>query len=304
MRRAKRKRKKYILRNKVVYGVAAIAFILVCFLIYSSVFSSNQNAVDDTSEPKAAIVDHLSISQPNQTFFQTSRAILEAAGYHVYYYGGGIVTVGFYRALPKEGFDLIIFRVHSTANCTQEYEPGDYVVFFTCEKYSKTKYVNEQLSYQLFIVRFPYDNQEYFGITPLFVRDSLNGRFKNTIIIMMGCDGLKYSSMAEAFTDRGAKVYVGWNGPVSASHTDETTIHLLQNFVTENQTIEQAVTGTMNEVGPDPTYNSILSFYLADAGDIVIPSSALNIAQTNVYVFAERRKKQRTQTSLNAHAQT
>lgn len=287
--KAKSKRRKHVLRKRVAYGATA-TFFVVCFLIYL-LYSPNQTEVDGTSERKAAIVDHLSISQPNQTFFLESRAVLEAAGFHVYYYGGGVVTVRFYRNLPRQGFELIIFRVHSSANCTEEYKPGDYVVFFTCEKYSATRYIGEQLSNQLFIARFPLDQQEYFGITPLFVKDSMKGKFRNTMILMMGCDGLKYTSMAEAFIGRGAEVYVGWDGPVSATHTDQATMRLLQSLVTENQTMRQAVAETMSQVGQDPTYMSALYFYPVTAGNIVISSSALDVAQTNALVCAELRKK-------------
>jgi hypothetical protein len=57
--------------------------------------------------------------------------------------------------------------------------------------------------------------------------------------------------MAEAFTLKGAKVYIGWKGSVSATHTDTATISLLQHLITEKQTIKQAVENTMKEVGTD-----------------------------------------------------
>lgn len=60
-----------------------------------------------------------------------------------------------------------------------------------------------------------------------------NRRFKNTVIIAMGCDGLKYTSMAEAFVQKGAKAYISWTGDVSPSHTDQATTHLLQQLITE-----------------------------------------------------------------------
>jgi len=93
----------------------------------------------------------------------------------------------------------------------------------------------------------------------------------------MGCDGLKYTSMAEAFIEKGAKVYISWNGFVDAAHTDLATAHLLQNLVTKKQTIKQAVTDTMNKVGPDPTYESILLYYPDKAENYVIPNIASNL---------------------------
>lgn len=58
---------------------------------------------------------------------------------------------------------------------------------------------------------------------------------------MMGCDGLKYNTAAEAFIGKGAKVYISWNGPVSADRSDQATIQLLQSLLQEKQTIREAV---------------------------------------------------------------
>ena len=280
-----------MLRKRLTYVVAVVALILViCIVIYFSLYL-NQTSVDQTQERKAAIVDHLSISKEteNPAFFETSRAILKTDGFHVYYYAGGAVTVDFYRNLPSRGFELIILRVHSTGESVHEYEPGDFVVFFTSEKYSKTKYIDEQIKRQVAATMFPYDEQKYFGITPLFVKDGMNGRFNNTVIIMMGCDGLKYTSMAEAFIRKGAKVYIGWNGLVGVTHTDLATTHLLQNLVTEKQTIKQAVMETVNEIGPDPTYESTLSFYPIEAKNYVMPNSMseLTLNVTEIHARAK-----------------
>ena len=86
----------------------------------------------------------------------------------------------------------------------------------------------------------------------------------------MGCDGLTYTSMAEAFDEKGAKVYISWNGPVGATHTDLATIRLLQNLFTGGHTIKQAVAETMNEIGPDPAFESKLTFYPSEEEDYVV----------------------------------
>ena len=115
-------------------------------------------------------------------------------------------------------------------------------------------------------VRLPDSDSVYFGITPKFVTDSMEGRFNDTVIIAMGCDGLRYTTMAQAFVEKGAKTYISWNGSVSIDHTDDATISLLRHLITENQTVKEAVSQTMNEVGPDPTDKSILLFYPDRAG--------------------------------------
>jgi len=247
-----------------------IAIVCVSGFLIDSVL--NQPSTGQTSGPvsesKAAVVDHLSCTAPNRTFIQTATNILIKAGYTVDYYLGEKVTVEFYRKLPTQGYGLIILRVHSALVSTEE--PP--VTLFTSEPYSKMKYVYEQLTDQLGWVTYRFENgtptePTYFGISPLFVKQSMNGRFEDAIIVMMGCNGLTYADMAQAFIQKGAKAYISWSDAVVASHTDQATIQLLKHLVTENQTIKQAVTETMKEVGPDEAYQSQLGYYPFEVGD-------------------------------------
>jgi hypothetical protein len=98
----------------------------------------------------------------------------------------------------------------------------------------------------------------------------MNGKFQNTVIIMMGCQGLENTLMAQAFIQKGAKVYISWNQWVTATHTDTATTHLLQHLITEKQTIKQAIENTIKEIGPDPAYNSLLTYYPLEAGDTCV----------------------------------
>lgn len=251
-----------------------VLLVLACFLIFLSSFSNQPSQTPSQTDTslKAAIVDHLSITQPNETFVETSMAILNTAGFDVYYFGGENVTVDFYRNLPSYNFDLIILRVHSTGETSAENDPG-LVVFFTSEPYSETRHFGEQMAGQVVAVRFVEEESDrYFGITPLFVRDCVNGRFNDTVTIVMGCDGLRHTSMAEAFILRGAKVYFGWDGPVMADHTDLATIYLLRYLVIDRLTIAETLAETRNEVGPDPILKSILVFYPISATLYTIPN--------------------------------
>jgi hypothetical protein len=98
----------------------------------------------------------------------------------------------------------------------------------------------------------------------------MKGTFNDTTVIMMGCYGLEYPSMAEAFIEKGAQVYIGWNGTVSADHTDEATINLLKHLILEKQAIGQAVENTMKENGEDPIDKSILTYYPYEVGERTI----------------------------------
>lgn len=226
------------------------------------------------SPPKAAIVDHLSLTVPNQTFVETATNTLKQAGFIVDYYPGEEVTVEFYINLPTHKYDIVILRVHSSAHGRAGQEVA--VSLFTSERVNMTKYVYEQQTDQLVEATFSGEEREkgiiYFGITPLFITYSMRGRFSNTVIIMMGCEGLHNPLMAIAFVEKGAKAYISWNGSVLASHTDLATTHLLQHLLIQKQTLEKAVRETMQDVGPDPAYKSELLHYPLEAGDYTAPS--------------------------------
>jgi len=268
-RRKRRKRKS----GKLIYCIVAVVIVFLCVLTYSFLHPTNQTNINQEFSYKAAIVDHLSLFEPNPTFNQTASTILEEAGFTVDYYPGEEVTVNFFRNLPKHDYGLIVLRVHSALT---DVHPT-WVCLFTSEIYSKTKYVDEQLTGRVGIACFLNPPPYFFGINPDFIKFSTNGRFQDTIVVMMGCDGLRYPSMAEAFINKGAKAYISWDKGVLASHTDTATIHLLQRLVIEKQTIEKAVTETNKEVGPDPQDGSIIQYYPDSVENYVIPNIASNL---------------------------
>jgi hypothetical protein len=219
---------------------------------------------------KAAIVDQLSLTAPNETFTQTAVAILTQANYTVDYFSGQRVTVDFYRNLPTCGYTLIVLRAHSALERNKEGVERGRVDLFTCESYSPSRYVQEQLASRVACVMFLRGGSQYFGVSSPFIQECMNGKFANTIMIMMGCNGLTYTSVAQAFVEKGAKACVGWDDSVSSSRTDQATTQLLKHMVTEGQTISQAVENTAGEVGPDEAYNSILKYYPLASGNYAI----------------------------------
>lgn len=270
--RAYKKRLRYI---ATAFTLAII--VISSFLIYFYLNPSPNQTTSQTSQLKAAIVDHLSLTQPNQTFIQTATTILETANYTVDYYPGGKVDVEFYKNLPTHDYSLIVLRVHSALR-----DPaGRPLVLFTSQPYSKKKYQLEQVTDRIVPVTYTTEEAKkgifYFGITPKFVRQDMKETFLNTAIIMMGCNGLTYTDMAQAFIDKGAKVYIGWSLAVSASFTDQATIRLLQHLIIEKQTIKKAASDTMKEVGPDPLYESILLYSPDSVDNYIIPNSPSNL---------------------------
>lgn len=286
-RRKPRKRRS---RKRLAYGIIAVTFILACFLAYFSLHSS---------PPSVAIVDHLGFfpEQRNQTFVNTCINILDEGGLTWAYHNGTEVTVNFYRKLPSYGTSLIVLRVHSAIMRVEGTEIP-ILGLFTSERYlgaedAAKKYpedvANERLVEAFFTPEERAQGISYLGIVPKFVKESMKGRFKDTIIIMMGCEGLSktVTDMAEAFDEKGAKVYISWDGPVGLNHTDKATVHLLQSLILQKRTVREAVEKTRDEVGKDPTFNSTLQHYpnTPDVGNYTIPNLesklTMNVAYTS-----------------------
>src|SRR4030042_5205318 len=126
--------------KRTLYNILAVLFVFLNLFACSSVQQPVQTISPKSHTLKAAIVNHLSTSHPNQAFVKECSDILKESGYAVDYYKGEEVTVEFYRNLPTLGYDLIVFRAHSTY--IQKYLS---LAIFTSEPYSKERYVQEQL---------------------------------------------------------------------------------------------------------------------------------------------------------------
>jgi hypothetical protein len=240
----------------------------------------------EVPELRAAIVDQLGLNEPDAEFVQSARSTLEQAGYTVDYYPPEQVTVDFYRSLPKQKYSLIVFRVHiarfDEASLTMD-DPqrrqamidafGQSVFLFTSEQYDSSKYSDDRQNLRLFQVRnlTGTGDTRYFGITPHFIVDSMQGDFSKTVVLLMGCDGLLFDGTAKAFVDKGAQAVVGWNSLVSGPHTDRATESLLQKLVPQKLSLGEAVKRTNSEVTPEPAYNNALKIYPEKAADLVLP---------------------------------
>jgi hypothetical protein len=252
-----RREKSGRLRKAVVLiGVVLLATGFAAGLLLSGLIGGG------SSGPRAVIVDQLSLSQPNPDFAASATAILEQADYTVDYFPGEEVTVDFYRNLPTHDYDLIILRVHSgiaeeTDVTTGETTQREYVSLFTGEPYRRDKYPDEPTG-RLGKATYYEGAPPLFGIGPEFIAHSMRGSFDKTLIVLMGCDGLRSQRTAQAFLDKGASAFVSWTRSVSASHTDTATERLLEKLFVEGLPVGDAVAQTAAEVGPDPSYGAEL----------------------------------------------
>jgi hypothetical protein len=212
--------------------------------------------------PKAVIVDQVSLTFPNPGFVAEATKTLEQAGYEVDYVPGDKVTVDFFSSLPAKNYDMVILRAHSGRIRQPDGTLADDVTIFTGEPYDRAKYAGEQRGGLLAKAKyFEADPPLYwFGITESFIRQNVEGSFKGARVILMGCNGLRSTGMADAFLEKGARAFISWDDSVSIDHTDKATIRLLNYLLVERLPVESAVSATAKDVGPDPQLGGKLSF--------------------------------------------
>lgn len=245
---------------------------IVAMVVLVRISPANQIAgpSDSGDELNAAIIDQLyTFDLPNQKFINEVTDMLESYGFQVDLYQGDEVTVDLYRRLPKGGHELIIFRTHSGVleGVTELGEQvGRITSLFTSERYSRSKYVKEQLNWELLKANVGEGYPLYFAVAPKFITNSMRGQFNDTVIIIAGCSGLYVHDLAQAFIHKGASAYLAWNATVSAHYVDGATIALVRNLTAEGLTINQAVAKTMEKKGADPEWGAVLKYYPAQSG--------------------------------------
>jgi hypothetical protein len=219
-------------------GLSVAAFVLLIGSMAAMALIGGSG--DD--EMRAGIVDQLSLTAPNPQFGEDARRILEERGYEVDYFPGEQVDVDLYRSLPERDYDILLLRTHSTAEVERGEESVQSVSLFTNEPYSRDLYYDEQLAGHLGFAYYEEDGPQFFGITADFIKNSMKGDFGDTIVFGMGCH----------------RTFIGWDGLVSADHTDRATLDLLQRMLANDDEPAEAVAMTMAQVGPDPDYGSVL----------------------------------------------
>jgi len=215
--------------------------------------------------PRAAILDQTGVTNPSPSFIAEAGDLLRRGGYDVEVHPWEELAVDFYRTLPGKGYRLILFQTHSTSAVggpggeplAEEYPPGPFI--FTGEEASN-KYLYERMRDRIRRAWFLYgDFPPYFAIGPEFVRANMSGLFPDTVIIIGGCQSLAVPDLAQAFLERGASVVIGWDGLVDLSHNNRAVLYLLEALVVDGLPPQRAVEETMEEIGPDPTYGSVLA---------------------------------------------
>jgi len=203
--------------------------------------------------PKAALIDALYTTFPNKKFTMSINETLCAAGFKVDVFQGNDVTVEFLKKLPI-GYKLIILRMHSALAANNQ------LYLFTAEPYSIGKHTQEQY---LQLVKEAYatnNSQPVFAVNWGFIKKCMSGKFNGTLVVMMGCDGLRDPLIIKEILNQGAIGYISWTGPVSISHSDKATLCLIQTLYIKKMPIEQAVEKTNTQIGEDPAWGTVLDY--------------------------------------------
>ena len=254
-----------------------IALGIAGIVAFVRIYPMGHHFPDYAGNATAAIIDQLSSLQENEDFIGNVTKELEDYGFEVDLFQGGNITVDFYRQLPTYGYKLIIFRAHSGI-LGQDGEIMLRTVLFTNEEYTESRYGLEQVYEQLVMGGACQGCPMMFGITSKFIRaegmvghtTDMEGRFDDTVIIMMGCGGIALPDLAQAFIDKGASIYLAWDLSVELYYVDEATPYLTRQLCSERLTIKEAVDSTMAVIGHDPEYEAELKYYhdpLSQNGD-------------------------------------
>ena len=222
-----------------------------------------------SGEWKATIMDQLSIDENliNTAFIEESTSLLNSSGFEVDYYDGGDVNIDFYRDLPTIGGKISIVRAHSSVR-----DNTDYVDLFTSELFQPYKYLDLASERQISKAQMYSSGDWYFAVGPTFIELSANGRFENSLVILMGCSSLNQTTMAEALVAKGARAVIGWTDWVELGDTDTITLVLLQHLLlppkyTVGGAVEAINQRLLDILGHYPSFGARLAYY---------PSSAKN----------------------------
>ena len=225
--------------------------LLSAAIIILVTFDALHQMDEDPRRPAVAIIDPLSPDTWGE-FTSSCTQRFQSVGYGVDVMTGPSVSVDYLKTLKRD-YSVIIFRVHSGV-----FE--DSVWFFTGEAYDSGKHVLEQLANEVHIARTSSEAELLFAVGSRFVRRFMEGGLEDSLVVLMGCDGLASPELAEAFLEAGAAAYVSWDGPVSLAHTDKATLALIDGIV-EGMTLEGAIESSSKLAGPDERYGSSMEIY-------------------------------------------
>jgi len=258
-------------------GVSKLALIAITVGVIAAVAFSVNIEEQDSASPallesaeegisKALILDQLHVDYPNEEYQQNATKLLKAAGFdEVDIVTTEDITVDFYKTLPEKNYKIIVARMHSLAI----HEEGrESVWMFTGEKYTEDEYIMEQLSGQvsravpLTVTTAQAQGFEeaaqkrHFIVSSKLVDEGMVGNFPGTMVVLGGCDTMKFPFMAESLVERGASHVFGWHGLVNVDDNDRGTLMLLEEILINGEAPDDAAKKTMKQFYDDMLYKN------------------------------------------------
>ncbi len=206
------------------------------------------------------IIDEIGSSN-GSTIPSALGGIIRSLGMQAEYVSG--ITIDQLASLTSLDYRLIIIRAHAgrdSIGMEQQYSYWDHSL--------------EQLNDEVGAIRLS-SGAVAFAVTPKFVTTEMKGTFEHKPIIMIeGCATLEDTALAQAFIEKGAAAFVGWNTTVTLNYADTVTGMMLGKLIFQNETLGNSVLHTMREKGPDPSTGAVLSYYPPSASSILYGSES------------------------------
>jgi hypothetical protein len=245
-----RKKVKKRSKKKILLFLVIIIF-TISVASYFGLYGLSQNTKTEkgTIVRKAAIIDGLSEDIPNPSLINEMSNLLRSSGYEVTIFNGSQVNIELFRNLPEMGFTLIIMRLHGG----RIQQPIGLFIGsgLFAEPFSEGKYEYEYYS-GYFLKGVAYvGGKEYFVITPAYVSEKFQGRFPGSAIIILSCYSMWDQVLASSFIEKGASIVVGIDHKTDVQYLDRVGLELVKQ-ISQGASVEEAVSKTMEIVGPDP----------------------------------------------------
>jgi len=221
----------------------------------SSCAATPQRTAAQSSVKRAALVDALSSVYPHPQFVDKIRTIMNNTGYGFDYFSEGAATLDFFFNLPSQGYSIIILRVEGVNIRVGDASP---VAFATSDQYASPQRISDQMRNDLGVIEA--NGHTYFAMTPKAISQLMCGQFQGTTVLVMACNSLSDSSLAQAFIDKGAKSFIGWNGSITIVHDDRVFTAVIA-LLTMGVQAGSAASYASNLFGADPIWGGTLSSY-------------------------------------------
>jgi len=193
--------------------------VLSIFLLGASVWFT-QKTIERTTL-RVIVYDQLIDVPSEMDFIDEALAICEGR-FKMDYLAGEEVDVDTLKLGPGSSA-LAVFRVHSGVFDNRTW-------LFTGEGYSESGHVMDQVRGVVHIARCSSTSELLFAVGPEFIHEywrNLDG----CVILLMGCESMDDTGLADVMVSRGASAVVGWKGLVSIDESDIVSLRLLEALI-------------------------------------------------------------------------